>query len=152
MRSFLVRFIAIAGVAGIAFLAGLSTGRAQAPSIAWGPAVIHISQMTPKPIFLHRAPGAYARVKVLARNEDNAVVQVQMGATKKHYHSNSNEAQYILKGSGMFWLGDKQVPVGPGDLIIIPKGTAHGMESPIIKRSRSSPRRKPRTTSTLCRN
>ena len=128
MKSFLVRFIAIAGVAGIAFLAGLSTGRAQAPSIAWAPAVIHISQMTPND-FPPPAPDAYARVKVLARNEDNTVVQVQMGATYKHYHSNANEAQYILEGSGMFWLGDKQVPVGPGDLIIIPKGTDHGMAS-----------------------
>ena len=72
-------------------------------------------------------PGA-ARVKIVGRL-DTGAVQIQMGATKKHYHSNSNEAQFILKGSGMFWLGDKQVAVGPGDLIVIPKGTNHGMDA-----------------------
>ncbi len=128
MRSLLVRFIAIAGVAGIAFVAGLSAGRAQAPSIGWGPAVIHTGQFTDAD-FPTPAPGAYARVKVLGRAGDTGVVQIQEGATKKHYHAISNEAQFILKGSGMFWLGDKQVQVGPGDLIIIPKGTAHGMDS-----------------------
>ena len=127
MRSLLVRSIAIAGIAAIAFVAGLTAGRAQAPSSGWGPAVIHTASFMPSD-FPTPAPGAYARVKVLGR-ADTGVVQIQMGATKKHYHSNSNEAQLILKGSGMFWLGDKQVQVGPGDLIIIPKGTAHGMDA-----------------------
>lgn len=127
MNSFVVRLIAIAGIAALAFFAGLSTGRAQAPSIGWGPAVIHVSQLTDAD-FPAPAPGAYARVKGVAR-VDTGFVQIQTGATKKHYHANSNEVQYILKGSGMFWLGDKQVQVGPGDLIIIPKGTAHGMDS-----------------------
>jgi len=127
MKTFLVRLIAVAGVAGIAFVAGLSAGRAQAPSVGWGPAVIHVSQMTDAD-FPPPAPNAYARVKVVGRN-DTGMVQIQEGATKKHYHSNSNEVQYILEGHGMFWLGDKQVAVGPGDLVIIPKGTAHGMDA-----------------------
>lgn len=127
MKSFMVRLIAISGIAAVAFFAGLSTGRAQAPMMGWGPAVIHVSQMIDADFPPPAVPGA-ARVKVVGRL-DTGVVQIQMGATKKHYHTNSNEAQYILKGSGMFWLGDKQVAVGPGDLIVIPKGTNHGMDS-----------------------
>jgi mannose-6-phosphate isomerase-like protein (cupin superfamily) len=126
MKSVLIRISVSAAVIGLAFYAGVSTGRAQVPS-TWGPVVIHTAQFTDTD-FPTPAPGAYARVKVLGR-ADTGVVQIQEGATKKHYHSNSNEAQFILEGSGMFWLGDKQVHVGPGDLIIIPKGTPHGMDS-----------------------
>ena len=127
MGQFLVRLLAVAGVTALAFYAGLMVGKAQAPSSGWGPAVFHVGQFTDAD-FPTPAPGAYARVKILGRAE-TGVVQIQEGATKKHYHANANEAQFILKGSGMFWLGDKQVPVGPGDLIIIPKGTAHGMDA-----------------------
>jgi mannose-6-phosphate isomerase-like protein (cupin superfamily) len=38
--------------------------------------------------------------------------------------------QYILEGTGTIWLGDKEVQVKPGDLVIIPKGTAHGGTKP----------------------
>jgi mannose-6-phosphate isomerase-like protein (cupin superfamily) len=45
-------------------------------------------------------------------------------------HPNTNEIQYILEGTGTVWLGDREQKVGPGDLIIIPKGTAHGGTKP----------------------
>lgn len=127
MKSALLRISLSAMALALAFAGGLTAGRAQQQSVGWGPAVIHVGQLTPDD-FPPPAPHAYARVKVVGKT-DTGVVQVQMGATQKHYHANSNEVQYILEGSGMFWLGDKQVPVGPGDLIIIPKGTAHGMDS-----------------------
>ena len=57
---------------------------------------------------------------------DGITVAIQDGNTPKHLHANANEMQYILDGTGTIWLGDKEVPVKPGDLIIIPKGTPHG--------------------------
>ena len=57
---------------------------------------------------------------------DGITIAIQDGNTPKHLHSNANEFQYILDGSGTIWLGDKEVPVKPGDLVIIPKGTPHG--------------------------
>ena len=36
----------------------------------------------------------------------------------------------ILEGKGTIWLGDKEVPVKPGDLVIIPHGTPHGGTKP----------------------
>ena len=128
MQSQIVRFAMVFGAIAVAFFAGLATGRAQAPAVGWGPAVIHVSQMTPSD-FPPKAPNAFAQVKVVAANPGSATAQVQYGATMKHYHADANEIQYIVECSGMFWLCDKQVPVGPGDLIIIPKGTAHGMNS-----------------------
>ena len=44
--------------------------------------------------------------------------------SRKHMHPNANEIQYILEGTGTIWLGDKEVQVKPGDLVVIPHGTA----------------------------
>ena len=57
---------------------------------------------------------------------DGATISIQDGSPPKHLHNDANEIQYILDGTGTIWLGDKEVPVKPGDLIIIPKGTPHG--------------------------
>ncbi|MGV7218841.1 cupin domain-containing protein [Bradyrhizobium sp. UFLA05-112] len=62
---------------------------------------------------------------------DGATVSIQVGNVPKHLHPNTNEIQYILDGSGTIWLGDKEVTVKPGDLVIIPKGTPHGGTKPI---------------------
>ena len=61
---------------------------------------------------------------------DGATVSVQDGNAPKHMHPNTNEIQYILEGTGTIWLGDKEVKVKPGDLVVIPKGTAHGGTKP----------------------
>ena len=57
---------------------------------------------------------------------DGATISIQDGSPPKHLHANANEIQYILEGKGTIWLGDKEVQVKQGDLVIIPKGTAHG--------------------------
>jgi mannose-6-phosphate isomerase-like protein (cupin superfamily) len=55
---------------------------------------------------------------------------VQAGSVPKHMHLDANEIQYILEGTGTIWLGEKEVQIKPGDLVIIPKGTAHGGTKP----------------------
>jgi mannose-6-phosphate isomerase-like protein (cupin superfamily) len=62
---------------------------------------------------------------------DGATISIQVGNVPKHMHPNTNEIQYILDGTGTIWLGDKEVTVKPGDLVIIPKGTTHGGTKPI---------------------
>jgi quercetin dioxygenase-like cupin family protein len=57
---------------------------------------------------------------------DGATVQVQIGTVPKHYHSDANEIQVVMSGSGTEWLGDKQVALKPGTMLIIPAGTPHG--------------------------
>ena len=63
-------------------------------------------------------------------NADGATVSIQDGNVPKHMHPNANEMQFILEGTGTIWLGDKEVRVKPGDLVIIPHGTAHGGTKP----------------------
>jgi mannose-6-phosphate isomerase-like protein (cupin superfamily) len=61
---------------------------------------------------------------------DGATIAIQDGSPPKHLHANANEIQYILEGTGTIWLGDQQVKVKPGDLVIIPKGTPHAGTKP----------------------
>ena len=61
---------------------------------------------------------------------DGATVSIQDGNVPKHLHPNANEIQYVLEGTGTIWLGDKEVTVKPGDLVIIPHGTPHGGTKP----------------------
>ncbi len=65
------------------------------------------------------------RTKTLV-NLPGGAVSVQVGDPPKHAHQQSVEIQYVIAGEGTLWLGDKQVSVHAGDLVIVPKGTAHG--------------------------
>jgi mannose-6-phosphate isomerase-like protein (cupin superfamily) len=77
-------------------------------------------------------PPSAMQTKVVAVT-DGATVQVQLGTVGKHYHANANEIQYVVQGQGKFWLGDSYKDVGPGDLILIPKGTPHGGTTTTLK-------------------
>ena len=61
---------------------------------------------------------------------DGMTIAIQDGSPPKHLHANAHEIQYILEGTGTIWLGDKEVRVKPGDLVIIPKGTPHAGTKP----------------------
>jgi Uncharacterized conserved protein, contains double-stranded beta-helix domain len=79
----------------------------------------------------------------------SGTVAVQTGNVPKHTHRDSDEIQYVISGSGTFWLGDEQRQIHAGDLIIIPKGTYMRGPSRPAANSRSflsSCRRKLRAT------
>ena len=47
---------------------------------------------------------------------------------KKHLHANHSEQVYVISGEGDMLLGDKTIHIKPGDIIFIPKGTAHAVK------------------------
>jgi len=55
----------------------------------------------------------------------NGTIAVQMGNVAKHFHSNADEIQYIVEGTGTAWLGSEKREIRPGMLIVIPRGTHH---------------------------
>ena len=89
--------------------------------------VIHTGELNDDALGQPNAGGTRSKMFVSA---DGATVSVQNGMVPKHMHPNTNEMQYILEGTGTIWLGDKEVKVKPGDLVVIPKGTAHGGTKP----------------------
>ena len=118
------------GSIALAFVAGAAVSRmplqAQAANEMM-PQIIHLPDLSGDKLGM--ASGTGFRSKGLVA-QDGMTLGVQAGNVPKHMHLGANEMQYILEGTGTIWLGDKEVQVKPGDLVIIPKGTAHGGTKP----------------------
>lgn len=91
------------------------------------PQIIHVPDLNGDALGMASGTGFRSKMLVSA---DGATISVQDGNVPKHMHPNTNEIQYILEGTGTIWLGDKEVRVKPGDMVIIPKGTAHAGTKP----------------------
>jgi len=89
--------------------------------------IIHTGELEGDALSPANAAGMRNKTFVVA---DGATVAVQDGSPPKHLHANANEIQFILEGTGTIWLGDKEVTVKPGDLVVIPKGTPHAGTKP----------------------
>ena len=100
---------------------------AQAATDVFTAQVIHTGELEGDALSPANASGM--RNKLLA-SADGATLAIQDGNTPKHLHPVANEIQFILEGTGTLWLGDKEVKVKPGDLVIIPHGTPHGGTKP----------------------
>jgi len=117
--------IAVAFASGCGFTQWMRPAEAAVEKIA--AQVIHTGEMNGDAIGAPGASGLRSKVLVAA---DGATVSIQDGNTAKHFHTNANEMQFILEGTGTMWLGGKEVQLKPGDFIVIPKGTAHGGTKP----------------------
>ena len=115
-------------VAVLAFGAGLAVAHApqsaRAAAAPLQPAVIDLMaiQASDLPTPTPESPNLRSKLLVTA---DGATGQIQIGTVAKHYHADANEIQIVLSGSGTEWLGDKQVALKPGTMLIIPAGTPH---------------------------
>jgi mannose-6-phosphate isomerase-like protein (cupin superfamily) len=113
-----------------AFAAGCSVTHLLRPAIAAEnitAQVIHTGELEGDTISPVNAAGMRNKVLAVA---DGMTIAIQDGSPPKHLHANANEIQFILEGTGTIWLGDKEVTVKPGDLVIIPKGTPHAGTKP----------------------
>ena len=113
-----------------AFVAGCGVTYLMRPALAAESItaqIIHVPELTGDALGPASATGFRSKMFVSA---DGATISVQDGNVPRHMHPNTNEIQYILEGTGTVWLGDKEVQVKPGDLIIIPKGTPHAGTKP----------------------
>ncbi|HEV3087437.1 MAG TPA: cupin domain-containing protein [Candidatus Elarobacter sp.] len=124
-------------VAALAFGAGLAVAHvpqsARAAAAPLQPAVIDIAAITPADLPTPTAASPNLRSKTLVV-ADGATGQVQIGTVVKHYHADANEIQFVVSGSGTEWLGDKQIALKPGMMLIIPAGTPHaGTTDPNLK-------------------
>jgi mannose-6-phosphate isomerase-like protein (cupin superfamily) len=115
-----------AAIAALAFGAGLAAAHGAAPARAAAPPltpqVIDLAALGPAdlpPV----SPTMHSKLLVAA---DGATEQIQIGTVGKHFHADANEVQIVLSGGGTEWLGDKEVALRPGLMLIIPAGTPHG--------------------------
>lgn len=103
---------------------GLAPAHAQTPPPALAPQIYHLAAMTNEEIGPQVPNMGTLRTKGLVATPSGTIA-VQAGNVPKHYHTSADEIQYVIAGKGTFWLGSEQREVGPGDLIVIPKGVAH---------------------------
>ena len=116
--------IPLAFVAGL-FVSHLSTpARAQTPDSKLTAQIMDLTAMTDADLGAQIPNMGTLRSKGLVVTS-NGTVAVQTGNVPKHTHMGSDEIQYVISGSGTFWLGNEQRSIHAGDLIIVPKGTAH---------------------------
>ena len=112
----------------VAFGAGFGAAHFAVPAAAavvpMTPQVIDIGAITLADLPA-TAPGSPLHAKGFV-SQDGMTVGIQIGIVPKHYHADANEVQYVVDGTGTEWLGDKQVALKPGIMLIIPKGTPHG--------------------------
>src|ERR1043166_8657930 len=110
-----------------AFVAGAAVTRVLPPQAQAAneltPMVIHVPDLAGDKLGMPSGTGLRSKTFV---NQDGMTLAVQAGPVPKHLHKTAHEIQYYLEGTGTIWLGDKEVQIKPGDLVIIPKGTAHG--------------------------
>jgi mannose-6-phosphate isomerase-like protein (cupin superfamily) len=110
----------------LAFGAGFTVAHLSTPAAAatmpMTPQVVDVSAIVPDDLAAATGP---VRAKTYV-SQDGMTLGVQIGAAPKHFHAGANEIQYVVSGEGTEWLGDKQVALRPGILLIIPKGTPHG--------------------------
>jgi mannose-6-phosphate isomerase-like protein (cupin superfamily) len=114
----------------VAFAAGCGVTHLLRPALAADTItaqVIHTGELEGDTLSPANAGGMRNKTFV---SVDGATISIQDGSPPKHLHPNANEIQYILEGKGTIWLGDKEVQVKPGDLVIIPHGTPHGGTKP----------------------
>lgn len=55
------------------------------------------------------------------------VLHLAPGRLPAHYHAGRDEVVYVLRGRGEMLLGTEKRSVGPGDLVVLPQGTVHGV-------------------------
>lgn len=46
-----------------------------------------------------------------------------------HAHENDDELFVIIEGEGLYRENDTDVPVGPGDMLFLTRGNAHGLRN-----------------------
>ena len=56
--------------------------------------------------------------------------EARTSAHKKHIHQDAEEVIYILSGRGMSGIGDKEMEMGEGETMFIPRGMVHWFYNP----------------------
>lgn len=130
--------IAFALSIGLAFVAGLAvspaaqrllpeahaqaTAAAPPPMAAMTPMILDVAALKDADLNPTSNPDLRAKGYVAT---SNGTIAVQIGNVAKHFHTNADEIQYIVEGTGTAWLGSEKREIRPGMLIVIPRGTHH---------------------------
>ena len=64
----------------------------------------------------------------LARGESSSLHMVQVrSAVVAHYHASHDETVCVVSGRGRMQIAEREVWIGPGSVLYIPRGTVHAV-------------------------
>ncbi len=79
---------------------------------------------------IDRKIGFLTKQTVLGKNASINLTQLAPGAHfKAHYHSISDEIDFVIQGQANMTIDGEVRPIKPGDLIYLPPGTVHGFDA-----------------------
>lgn len=129
-RRQLLRDVGVASVSAIV-VPGLGAEPA-APVPAWAGTIVRAGEG-------QSIPASPDGRKVTIKVDSQAIPSVRMSmitedlppdsSIKVHLHQHEDEIIVIRMGTGMATLGDKEVPVAPGDIVYVPQGVWHGLRN-----------------------
>lgn len=104
-------------------LAPVTLALAACAAPAPGPAVVE-TDLPRRPLPDARGPVAVTTLHASPHQTVN-LLRVD-GPVPLHRHEHSEETIYIISGRGVLELDGATRPVGPGDLVVVPRGAPHG--------------------------
>jgi len=68
------------------------------------------------------------QIRPLIEEKDGAAAEVhhlEITDAKLHYHKQTDEIYYVIKGQGTMRLDDDEIPLEAGVVVYVPRGTKH---------------------------
>ena len=68
------------------------------------------------------------QIRTLIDEQDGAAAEVhhlEITDAKLHYHERTDEVYYVLSGQGRMALDDKEIELGEGVVVYVPRGVKH---------------------------
>jgi len=100
-----------------------------APAQSPGPQDFSRPEITDLQALLDRnpiGPGEAVRITKLVESPDMSGILVQVRSSMPpHFHKLTQEVVYMLRGEGLFQLGNERYPIKAGAVVRIPAGAVH---------------------------
>lgn len=101
------------------------------------PMKVHVDSFAPELSLTAEDGWVNMNVKFLITRESVGATQTVFGVTvfppgarhDIHHHPNAEETEYIVEGHGVARVGDDDVLMGPGDIVFVKAGDAHGFHN-----------------------
>jgi quercetin dioxygenase-like cupin family protein len=88
--------------------------------------IIKLEQTREEPTAHGNPKRVYLRAGVLPDVTQAAVSTLETGfEVELHSHPTMYENYYVLEGRALYRVGDEELEVGPGDMIVVPPDTPH---------------------------
>lgn len=107
------------------------------PVLAEHPKKVHVDTVAPESTLTAADGWVNMNVKFLITRDTVGASKTVFGVTifppgakhDIHHHPHAEETEYLIEGHGVARVGNDDVAMGPGDIVFVPAGEAHGFHN-----------------------